>query len=314
MAHELCRQSLVRRARRLMQNNFRYMTDGAAPEVVTKRKSVLDPGILTIGFARRFATYKRGTLLLRNPQRLIALLKDKNHPVQFIFAGKAHPADDGGKRLIQELIQFAQRENVQDRLLFLENYDIGMARSLVQGVDVWLNTPRRPQEASGTSGMKAAVNGVINCSILDGWWAEAYNGENGWAIEGNDYYTEDEDRDNYECQELFNLLENDIIPCFYERSGGELPTRWIKRMKASITTGLGLFSSIRMVEDYQRMFYAPATEAYAKLTADNAEYAKSLVQARRRSMSRTSTAICSISSSRRSTGRFRTCMSATPSR
>ena len=278
MAHELCRQSLVRRARRLMQNNFRYMTDGAAPEVVTKRKSVLDPGILTIGFARRFATYKRGTLLLRNPQRLIALLKDKNHPVQFIFAGKAHPADDGGKRLIQELIQFAQRENVQDRLLFLENYDIGMARSLVQGVDVWLNTPRRPQEASGTSGMKAAVNGVINCSILDGWWAEAYNGENGWAIEGNDYYTEDEDRDNYECQELFNLLENDIIPCFYERSGGELPTRWIKRMKASITTGLGLFSSIRMVEDYQRMFYAPATEAYAKLTADNAEYAKSLVR------------------------------------
>ena len=207
MAHELCRQShpgppgpssdaeqLPLHGRRGRRRSDR------------KKKNVLDPDILTVGFARRFATYKRGTLLLRNPERLIALLKDKNRPVQFIFAGKAHPADDGGKRLIQELIQFAQRENVQDRLLFLENYDIGMARALVQGVDVWLNTPRRPQEASGTSGMKAAVNGVINCSILDGWWAEAYNGENGWAIEGNDYYTEDEDRDNYESQELFNLL------------------------------------------------------------------------------------------------------------
>ncbi len=276
MAHELCRQSLVRRARRLLQNNFRYLTDGVLTQAV-KRKNVLEPDILTIGFARRFATYKRGPLLLRNPQRLIALLKDKTRPVQFIFAGKAHPADDAGKKLIQELIQFAQRENVQDRLLFLENYDIGMARSLVQGVDVWLNTPRRPQEASGTSGMKAAINGVINCSILDGWWAEAYNGENGWAIEGNDYYTEDEDRDNYEAQELFNLLENEIIPCFYERVGGDLPLRWIKRMKESIATGLGMFSSTRMVEDYDRMFYRPAVESYRGLTADNAAYARELV-------------------------------------
>ncbi len=282
MAHELCRQSLVRRARRLMQNNFRYMVDGASAGAIAKKKNVLDPDILTVGFARRFATYKRGTLLLRNPERLIALLKDKNRPVQFIFAGKAHPADDGGKRLIQELIQFAQRENVQDRLLFLENYDIGMARALVQGVDVWLNTPRRPQEASGTSGMKAAVNGVINCSILDGWWAEAYNGENGWAIEGNDYYTEDEDRDNYESQELFNLLENEIIPSFYERVGGDLPVRWIKRMKESIVTGLGDFSSTRMVEDYDRMFYRPATKAYEELTADNAAFARSLVAIKER--------------------------------
>ena len=152
-----------------------------------------------------------------------------------------------------------------------------MARHLVQGVDVWLNTPRRPQEASGTSGMKAAINGVINCSILDGWWAEAYNGENGWAIEGNDYYTEDEDRDNFESQQLFNLLENEIIPCFYERGAGDLPKRWIAKMKASIATGLGFFSSARMVGDYNRKYYQPAAKAFATLTANDAAEAKKLV-------------------------------------
>ena len=278
--HELCRQSLVRYARRLVQRNFRYMVDGALS--ADKRRPLLQPDVLTIGFARRFATYKRGTLLLRDQNRLLTLLKDKNHPVQFIFAGKAHPADNEGKQLIRQLIEFAQRENVQDRLLFLENYDIGMARHLVQGVDVWLNTPRRPQEASGTSGMKAAINGVINCSILDGWWAEAYNGENGWAIEGNDYYTADEDRDNFESQQLFNLLENEIIPCFYERQGGDLPKRWIARMKSSIATGLGFFSSARMVGDYNRKFYTPAAKAFQRLTADGAAEAKKLVAEKKR--------------------------------
>ncbi|MDD3886255.1 MAG: alpha-glucan family phosphorylase [Victivallaceae bacterium] len=278
MSHELCRQSLVRRARRLIQNNNRYLVNGNTSGGM--KKAVLDPDVLTIGFARRFATYKRATLLLRNQERLLTLLRDTNHPVQFIFAGKAHPADDGGKKLIQELIQFARRENVQDKFLVLENYDIGLARSLVQGVDVWLNTPRRPQEASGTSGMKAAINGVINCSILDGWWAEGYNGRNGWAIPGNDFFTEDEDRDNFEAQELFNLIENEIIPCFYERQSGDLPVRWIKRMKESIITGLGDFSSIRMVEDYNRMFYRPACESYEGLVKDNAAYAVKLVTAK----------------------------------
>lgn len=274
--HELSRQSMIRRSRRLLQSNVRYLSDRTRVKV-DKMKNTLSPDALTIGFARRFATYKRGTLLLRNPERLVALLKDKLRPIQFIFAGKAHPADDEGKKLIQELVQFAEENGVQDRLVFLENYDIGMARSLTQGVDVWLNTPRRPQEASGTSGMKAAINGVINCSILDGWWAEGWNGENGWAIEGNDYYTEDEDRDNYESQQLFNLLENEIIPCFYERSGGDLPLRWIKRMKASIVSGLGEFSSERMVEEYNRFFYEPAAAACRKLTADKAALAKELV-------------------------------------
>ena len=274
-AHELCRQSLIRYVRRHLQRS-RHTLAGVSSNVS------LQPDTLTIGFARRFATYKRGTLLLRNKERLLALLKDRNRPVQFIFAGKAHPADNGGKQLIKELIEFARQENVQDKFLFLENYDIGMARYLVQGVDVWLNNPRRPQEASGTSGMKAAINGVVNCSILDGWWAEAWDGVNGWAIEGNDYYTEDEDRDNFESQQLFNVLENEIIPCFYERAGGELPTRWIARMKASIATGLGFFSSARMVGDYNRKYYEPAAKAYTSLISDNAAIARNLVGEKRK--------------------------------
>ena len=278
--HELCRQSLIRYVRQLVKRNFRYMT--GTPTDTDKKRPLLQPDALTIGFARRFATYKRGTLLLRDRERLLALLRDRNRPVQFIFAGKAHPADNEGKQLIRQLIEFAQQENVQHKFVFLENYDIGMARHLVQGVDVWLNTPRRPQEASGTSGMKAAINGVVNCSILDGWWAEAYNGENGWAIEGNDYYTADEDRDNFESQQLFNLLENEIIPCFYERIGSDLPTRWVARMKASIATGLGFFSSARMVGDYNRKYYQPAGKAYEQLTADNAAAAAKLVAAKRR--------------------------------
>ena len=276
MAHERCRQSLVRKVRRLAQSGCRYQCDNGGGHI-SRPKTILQPDVLTIGFARRFATYKRGTLLLRDQQRLLGMLRNKTRPVQFIFAGKAHPADNEGKQLIKDLIQFSQRENLQDRFIFLENYDIGMARMLVQGVDVWLNTPRRPQEASGTSGMKAAINGVINCSILDGWWAEAYNGDNGWAIETNSYYTNEDDIDNFDSQQLFNLLENEIIPCFYDRYTGDLPLRWIERMRASIVTGLGHFSSIRMVQDYERDFYLPAAAAYNRLTGDGAAFAKQLV-------------------------------------
>ena len=277
LAHERGRQSLVSKIRRRFAKlGYRYQAENGGP-AGPRPKTILQPDVLTIGFARRFATYKRGTLLLRDQQRLLGMLRSKTRPVQFVFAGKAHPADNEGKRLIKELIQFSQRENLQDRFIFLENYDIGMARTLVQGVDVWLNTPRRPQEASGTSGMKAAINGVINCSILDGWWAEAYNGSNGWAIQTTDYYTNDEDMDNYDSQQLFNLLENEIIPSFYDRSTGDLPLRWIERMRGSIITGLGNFSSIRMVQDYDRDFYSPAAEAYVKLTADNAKEARRLV-------------------------------------
>ena len=175
---------------------------------------------------------------------------------------------------VLHVLALAELDQILDELLALV---VGMARRIVSGVDVWLNTPRRPQEASGTSGMKAAVNGVINCSILDGWWAEAYDGDNGWAIETTEYYTNDDDMDNFDSQQLFNLLENEIIPCFYDRNSRDLPMRWIERMRASIVTGLGEFSSIRMVEDYDRLFYKPAAKAYVKCSANGGELARKLV-------------------------------------
>lgn len=277
-AHELCRQSLVRYVRQRLQRSLKCVVTNQSES----GKSILDPNILTIGFARRFATYKRGTLLLRYPDRLLKLLRNTATPVQFVFAGKAHPADDNGKSLIQQLVQFARQNGVSDRLVFLEDYDIGMARKLVQGVDVWLNNPRRPQEASGTSGMKAAINGTLNLSILDGWWDEAYAPGNGWAIRGNENYQDPEDCDNFEAQELFTLLENEVIPLFYDRTGNDLPTRWIKMMKNSIAMGLGNFSSLRMVEDYRSMFYNNAARDFEQLTADSALKAQGLVTQKRR--------------------------------
>ena len=276
-AHELCRHSLVRRARRMFKGSLNNVT--AAGDSV--RGNILDPNVLTIGFARRFATYKRGTLLLRWPERLLSLLRDPQRPVQFIFAGKSHPADDGGKRLIQQLIQFAEKNGVSDRLIFLEDYDISLARSLVQGVDVWLNNPKRPQEASGTSGMKAAANGVPNCSILDGWWAEAYNSEVGWAIPSDDNYEDQEDADKLEALELLNIIENEIKPCFYERVN-DIPRRWIKYMKHSLAMALIDFSAQRMVGEYDEKFYTPARNAFDALDADNAAYARKIVENKRR--------------------------------
>ncbi|MFA7230771.1 MAG: alpha-glucan family phosphorylase [Victivallaceae bacterium] len=278
MAHELCRHSLIRKARKLMQNHIKCLNLPAD----VYQKNLLDPDILTIGFARRFATYKRGNLLLRNPERLMALLSDKERPIQLIFAGKAHPADEAGKALIQQLVQFSENHNVRGRLVFIEDYDISLARTMVQGVDVWLNTPRRPQEASGTSGMKAAANGVLNCSILDGWWDEAYTPDCGWAIIGDDNYEDPEDCDNFESNALFNLLEKDIIPCFYERSEGDLPLRWIKKMKGAITMALGDFSSMRMVQEYNQMFYETAVNSYDALMKDDAALAHNLVQQKAR--------------------------------
>lgn len=277
-AHELCRQSLVRYVRLHQQHSLKcVVTDPGECG-----KAVLDPNILTVGFARRFATYKRGTLLLRYPDRLLKLLRNPTMPVQFIFAGKAHPADDSGKSLIQQLVQFARQNGVSDRLIFLEDYDIGMARKLVQGVDVWLNNPRRPQEASGTSGMKAAINGVLNLSILDGWWDEAYEPGNGWAIRSNENYQDPEDCDNFEAQELFNLLENEVVPLFYDRTNNDLPSRWIKMMKNAIAMGLGSFSSLRMVEEYRDLFYNSAMRDFEQLVADNAAKAKALVAQKHR--------------------------------
>lgn len=221
---------------------------------------LLDPYALTIGFARRFATYKRANLILRDYDRLLRIVTNARMPVQFIFAGKAHPADEPGKLMIQEIYRAVKDARFGGRLVFLEDYDMNIARHMVHGVDVWLNTPRRPREASGTSGMKAALNGVLNFSILDGWWREGYNGYNGWAI-GNDIDKdlERDERDAKEAQILYDTLENEIVPLYYEhRSADGLPSDWIAKIKENIRTLAGQFSMRRMVKEYMTDMYEPA--------------------------------------------------------
>ncbi len=274
-AHELGRGRLVRTARERAESQ--HAARNAPPEQLAKVKSILDQDALTIGFARRFATYKRATLLLSDPDRLEALLNRDDRPVQLIFAGKAHPADDYGKEFIRKLVHFARRPSVRRRMVFLENYDIGIARRLVQGVDVWLNTPRRPQEASGTSGMKAAVNGGINLSVLDGWWCEGYAPDCGWAIGSGEEYADTDYQDSVEAQALYNILENEVIPAFYDRPDGDIPTRWIGMMRKSVKMGLGGFSSHRMVAEYNTRVYTPAREAAQELAADDWRLARQYV-------------------------------------
>jgi starch phosphorylase len=221
------------------------------------RYPTLDPDALTLGFARRFAPYKRATLLLREPERLKQILTAAGRPVQILFAGKSHPANEEGKRLIQALWRFTRDTQVRGRIVFLENYDMDLARQLVEGVDVWLNTPRRPYEASGTSGMKAALNGVLNVSVLDGWWNEAYSPEVGWAV-GRGEETPDPGRqDELDADALFSLLENDVIPCYYDRDEHGLPRRWLDRMRASIRRLAPAMSAHRMVREYAEQYYVP---------------------------------------------------------
>ncbi|MCC6146940.1 MAG: alpha-glucan family phosphorylase [Anaerolineaceae bacterium] len=220
---------------------------------------LLEPESLTIGFARRFATYKRGNLILSDLERLLRIINNPQMPVQIIFAGKSHPADEPGKLIIQQVYRLVKDHNSGGRLVFIEDYDMNMARYLVQGVDVWLNTPRRPNEASGTSGMKAAINGVLNFSILDGWWHEAYNGRNGWAIGSDKDYENSSQQDAADAASLYDTLEKEIIPLYYyERSSSGLPTEWIARMKESIRTLAPQFSTRRMVKEYISQLYVPA--------------------------------------------------------
>lgn len=239
-------------------------------------EEVLDPEALTIGFARRFTLYKRGNLILRDPKRLIRMLCDKSRPVQFIFSGKAHPNDTEAKGIIRQLIHFASQYDVRRRIVFLEDYDINVARYLVRGVDVWLNNPRRPMEASGTSGMKAAVNGALNISTLDGWWAEAYTPEKGWAVGAGENYDDLNYQDMIESQAIYNILENEIIPLFYTRSADNLPRPWIRRMKHSMKSITPRFSTNRMLSDYTRRFYNQALARWQHLTAERMTRAKSL--------------------------------------
>jgi starch phosphorylase len=236
-----------------------WLTNSVHPVQVIASGVLLDPYMLTIGFARRFATYKRASLVLRDFDRLLNILNQPNRPVQIIFAGKSHPADEPGKMLIQEVYRSVKNARNGGRLVFLEDYDMNIARYLVQGVDVWLNTPRRPNEASGTSGEKAAINGVLNFSILDGWWREGYNGSNGWAIGDDTEYSDPNQQDEADADSLYCALENEIIPTFYNnRSADNVPVDWIARMKESIRTLTPQFSMRRMVKEYVQQLYLPA--------------------------------------------------------
>jgi len=225
----------------------------------------LDPDALIIGFARRFATYKRATLIFHDLDRLKRLLHNRYRPVQFVFAGKAHPADDGGKRLIQHIYHAAKDPAMGGRIAFVEDYDLQVARYLVQGVDVWLNTPRRPHEASGTSGQKAAINGVPNLSVLDGWWAEGYNGANGWAIAAGECPDDSGTQDAADAEALYRLLENEVVPLFYKRGTDGVPRGWVRVMKEAIRTSVPVFCTRRMVKEYTEQLYVPAATQAAEL-------------------------------------------------
>lgn len=249
---------------------------------------VLDPDVLTIGFARRFATYKRATLLLSQAERLKALLLDADRPVQFVFAGKAHPADQPGKEMIKGIEEFARQLDVRHRFVFLQDYDMAIARAMYHGCDVWLNNPRRPQEACGTSGMKAALNGVLNCSILDGWWDEWFDGENGWAIPSADDDPDDARRDTREATALFGILEREIVPLFYAHTDDDgrvdpdgIPHGWIGKIKKNWASLGPKVTAARMVRDYVTDLYEPAASSQLTLAADDHARARSLAQWKR---------------------------------
>jgi starch phosphorylase len=255
------RRHLKRKLAYYMRERARdqWLRDGVHPVQVVAAGVLQDPYALTIGFARRFATYKRANLILRDLGRLLDIVNRPNMPVQIIFAGKAHPADEPGKLLIQEVYRNVKKAENGGRLVFLEDYDMNLARHLLQGVDVWLNTPRRPNEASGTSGMKAALNGVLNFSVLDGWWREGYNGSNGWAIGEDRDYDNPEEQDQADAESLYDILEHQIIPLYYqERSSDGLPGEWIGRMKESIRTISPQFNMHRVVKEYVERLYLPA--------------------------------------------------------
>jgi len=273
-AHQLCKERLIvfarRRLKAQMQRRGTYHTE------LNRAEEVLDPEALTIGFARRFASYKRGNLLLRDPQRLVKLLADQKRPVQVIFSGKAHPRDTEGKEIIRQIIHFATQYDVRRRIVFLEDYDINVARYLVRGVDVWLSTPRRPMEASSTSGMKAAINGALNMSTLDGWWCEGYTPEGGWVIGSAETSENAEYQDTVESQAIYNILQNEVVPLFYTRSADNVPRAWVRRMKNAIESTTYEFSTHRMVGEYTRRFYNPAATRWRYLTAEAMARARAL--------------------------------------
>lgn len=265
--HNKRRERLVYFSRTRLKRQLKRR--GATLGEMQKAEQYLDPQALTIGFARRFSTYKRGNLIFHDLDRLEKLITNEKYPVQIIMAGKAHPLDTPGKEIIKEITEYAKEPRFRNRIIFLEDYDINVARYMVQGADIWLNNPRRPQEASGTSGMKAALNGVINLSVLDGWWAEAYEDEGGFKIGNGEEYDNVKIQDHLESEALYNALERDIIPLFFDRNEIDLPEGWVKKMKAAIHKTGECFSAQRMLIDYTNEFYIPAIKASHKLKADD---------------------------------------------
>ena len=265
--HERRRERLVAFARQRLRKQLERV--GATQREIRTASEVLDPKALTIGFARRFATYKRATLLLHDIERLSRILNDVDRPVQILFSGKAHPMDNAGKELIRSIVRTGRRDDFRRRIVFLEDYDQASARYLVQGVDVWLNTPLRPLEASGTSGMKVVFNGGLNCSIPDGWWPEGFNGTNGWCIGRGESYEDLDYQNEVESSALYDLLEREIVPLYYERAADGVPRGWVERIKSSLRTLAPVFNTNRMVLEYAQRYYLPAGLHHDKLNADD---------------------------------------------
>ncbi|HZQ87712.1 MAG TPA: alpha-glucan family phosphorylase [Acidimicrobiales bacterium] len=279
-AREQGRERLVALVRQRLRDSL--LASGMSESDVAWCGDVLDPRILTIGFARRFAPYKRATLLLSQPERLKALLLSNERPVQLVFAGKAHPADDAGKEMIRQMVQFSRDPEVRHRIVFVPDYDIAVARTMYQGSDVWLNTPRRPLEACGTSGEKAALNGALNCSVLDGWWDEMFDGDNGWAISSAESYDDLARRDEVEAASLFDILETQVVPLFYDRGLGPVPRRWVQRIKGSLRSLGPRVTASRMVQEYTEAMYEPVARRTDVLGADGHRRARDLAEWKRR--------------------------------
>lgn len=272
--HERRRERLVAFARSRMEAQLKARN--APPSEIARAREVLNPSYLTIGFARRFATYKRATLLFKDKERLVKILCNPERPIQLVIAGKAHPKDEPGKNFIKEIVKQSNDERLRRHIVFIEDYDVVVARYMVQGVDVWLNNPRRPQEASGTSGMKAAANGILNLSILDGWWDEAYNPEIGWAIGTREEHENTDYQDEIEANSLYELLEKEVAQTFYDLSSDNLPRKWIGMMKNCMRQLNGVFNTNRMVAEYTDRFYVPCDKHYQELSANNRQRARDL--------------------------------------
>jgi len=251
---------------------------GASSSELIRLREVLNPNYLTIGFARRFASYKRGYLLFMNEERLAKIINNEKMPVQVVIAGKAHPRDDAGKNILKKIIHTIRKPEFKDKIVFIEDYDINVAKNMVTAVDIWLNTPRRPMEACGTSGMKVAANGGLNFSILDGWWDQAYNGHNGWAIGSGEEYDDERYQDIIESEEIYDKLENEIIPLFYQRDKNGIPREWLSIVRNSMETVIPYFNTSRMVIEYVKKYYLNLHSSSSDMKKNNYNNAHAFVK------------------------------------